>query len=60
MTEGRDPRTKTDWSRTERFGPGPCPPDRTRTWKNTNLGPDRTRTDKILEIQDELGPGPNK
>ena len=57
MTEGRDPRTKTDWSRTERFGPGPrAGPDK----ENRNLGPDWTRTEKTLEIPDELGPVPYK
>ena len=43
----RDPRTKTGWSRTERFGPGPSSvkfqiSDRTRTSKKWNFGPDRT------------------
>ena len=41
----RDPRTRTDWSRTKRFGPV--------------LGPDRTRTKNFWEIQDRTGPGPN-
>ena len=55
MTEGRDPRTKTDWSRTEWFGSGPrAGPDKDQG--NRNLGPARTRTEKILEIPDELGP----
>jgi len=39
-----DPRTKTGWSWIERFGPGP-----------RNLEPVRTRTEKILEILDQLG-----
>ena len=33
----RDQGTKTDWSRTERFGPGP----RTRPGLEKNLGPDQ-------------------
>ena len=40
----RDPRTKTDWSRTERFGPGP------------RTGPDQQH----LEISDRTEPGPTK
>ena len=59
MTEGRDPRTKTDCSRTERFGPGPrAGPDKDK--ENRNLGQARTRIEKILEIPDQLEPGPNK
>ena len=51
--KGRDSRTRTDWSRTKRFGPmlgeflnrtGPGPK------KLGNLWPDRTRTNKICEI----------
>ena len=65
----RDLRTKTDRSRTERFGPV-LGPNRTRTkkfWKSRtgpdqdqknfkNYGPNRTRTKQILKISDQLGP----
>ena len=44
LHETRDPRTKTNWSRTKRFGPV--------------LGPNRARTGKYGEIPDRLGPGP--
>ena len=49
----RDPRTKTCWFRTERFGPGPrTGPEQDR--KNLrNLRPARTRTKTILEIPDQ-------
>ena len=54
----RDPRTKTGWSRTERFGPKTGPD---QEWKNfRNLGPVRNWTGKIVEIPDQLGPGPRK
>ena len=52
----RDPRTKTGWSRTERFGPGP----KSRTSSDQHrknlryLGPDRIRTNKILKISDRF------
>ena len=47
-----DPRTKPDWSRTERFGPGPrTGPDQDReNFRNT--GPTRIRGESI-ENQDQ-------
>ena len=54
----RDPRTKTGWSRTERFGPGPrTGPDQNRE-KNQILGPARIRTKKNFETWDRNGPEP--
>ena len=68
----RDPRTKTGWSRTKRFGPdprtGPEPrknsnsgtgPDQDQE-KFRNLGPKRTRTENIFKTWDRAGPGPTK
>ena len=54
----RDPRTKTGRSRTERFGPGPTTGPAQENFRN--LGPDRTRTERILEIPDQLGPRPRQ
>ena len=42
--QSRDPRPRTDWSRTKRFSPFKAP--------------DRTRTNVILETWDWTGPGP--
>ena len=57
--ETRDPRTKSGWSRTERFGPGPAKfrnvgPDQDRT-NFSNLGPARNRNNMILKISDRFG-----
>ena len=52
---GRDPRTKTDWSRTVRFGLGP----RTGPGKNSNLGPnqDRKNFENLGPISTGRSPG---
>ena len=55
---GKDPRTKTGWSRTERFGPGPTTGPAQENFRN--LGPVRTRAERNLEIPDQLGPGPRE
>ena len=54
----RDPRTKTGWSRTKRFGPRTGPDQDRKNFRN--LGPVRNWTGKIVEIPDQLGPGPRK
>ena len=62
----RDPRTKTGWSQTERFGPGPrTEPDKdqqnseifnwTKTEKKFQIS-DRARSNKIVKISDLFGP----
>ena len=58
--QDRDPRTKTGWYRTERFDPGPRTEPNQNRKKSRNLGLARTRTEKNLEILDQLGPGPRK
>ena len=52
----RDPRTKPDWSRTERFGPGPW---KFKTWDRNGPGPTKiwkSRTDSDQSLHGPLIP----
>ena len=54
----RDPRNKTGWSGTERFGPGPKSSTSSDQHRENlrYLGPDGIRTNKILKISNRIGP----